>query len=330
MRLILASASPRRKQILFDAGIAFETQPADIDEEELLAGIPGTTIATTGIDLPSSKGPEDVALLLAREKAAAVLRHFTEDVQILAADTIVVRQNRIYGKPKSPHVAKAMLRELSGNTHTVITAHVLFQRSGNRQTSYEKAVQTEVRFRELSDSDIMRYVQTDEPYDKAGAYAIQGTGATLVASIHGDYLNVVGLSLNAILEWIRPRKLFVYGTLLRGMPAHSLLADRTQFVARGSIQGQLYDVGPYPAATGGAGRVYGEVYEINDPELWDELDDYEEPSENAEEPLYRRSIVQVKTEDGQVLEAMTYVTDSVPPHSRRIEHGSFARYVAGD
>lgn len=207
MRLILASASARRHQILASAGIAFETMAADLDEEGLLLGIPGSTKTKTAILLPASR-QADAALLLAREKAAAVLKTLAGDVYVLAADTIVVQKNALYGKPENAEMAMAMLRELSGKAHTVITGHIMMRREGDAILTLEKAVSTVVRFRDLSDDEIGRYVATGEPLDKAGAYAIQGIGASLISSIYGDYLNVIGLSLNVVLDWIRPARLF--------------------------------------------------------------------------------------------------------------------------
>lgn len=108
-----------------------------------------------------------------------------------------------------------MLRELSGKAHTVITAHAMMHREGDRLITLEKAVSTVVRLRDLSNDGIRRYVATGELLDKAGAYAIQGIGASLISSIQGDYLKVIGLSLNAVLDTIRPTRLFAYGTLMQ-------------------------------------------------------------------------------------------------------------------
>lgn len=312
MRLILASASARRHQILESAGVSFETMAADLNEEGMLLDIPGSTRTKTAILLPASH-QTDAALLLAREKASAVLNTLAGDVRVLAADTIVVQNNALYGKPENSEMAHAMLRELSGKAHTVITAHAMLCREGDRLITLEKAVSTVVRFRDLSDDEIRRYVATGEPLDKAGAYAIQGIGASLISSIQGDYLNVIGLSLNAVLDWIRPTRLFAYGTLMRKMSAHSLIAGRVRFIDTGTITGLLYDLGEYPAAVEGQGIIHGELYEVIDPRLWDELDRYEDcNSDEPEKTLYRRKTVSVKTAAYESVEAMTYMMDAIP------------------
>jgi len=325
MRLVLASASARRHQILASAGVSFETMAADLDEEGMLLGIPGSTKTETAILLPPSH-QTDAALLLAREKASAIIKTLTGDVHVLAADTIVVQSDTVYGKPENAAMAAAMLRELSGRSHTVITAHVMMRREGDTLITLEKAVSTVVRFRDLSDDEIRSYVATGEPLDKAGAYAIQGIGATLISSIQGDYLNVIGLSLNAVLDWIRPTKLFAYGTLMRKMSAHALIAGLVRFIDTGTITGLLYDLGEYPAAVEGQGIIHGELYEVIDPRLWDELDRYEGcNSDEPEETLYRRKTVSVKTTADESVEAMTYMMDDTPETGALIESGHYRR-----
>lgn len=325
MRLVLASASARRHQILASAGVSFETMAADLDEEGILLGIPGSSKTETAIVLPPSH-QADAALLLAREKASAVLDTLPGDVRVFAADTIVVQNSMVYGKPENSEMAHAMLRELSGKSHTVITAHVMIYREGDRLITLEKAVSTVVRFRELSDDEIRRYVATGEPLDKAGAYAIQGIGATLISSIQGDYLNVIGLSLNAVLDWIRPTRLFAYGTLMRKMSAHSLIAGRVRFVGTGTIAGLLFDLGEYPAAVEGHGIIHGELYEVIDPRLWEELDRYEGCNyDEPEETPYRRKTVSVRTAGDEVVEAMTYMMDAIPETGALIQSGYYQR-----
>lgn len=168
--LILASASPRRQQLLSTLGFAFEVQPANIDESPL----------------PGESAPKHV-LRLAREKAAAI----QGDAVVLAADTIVVLQGQILGKPKDAEDASRMLWSLSGSTHEVLTAIAV--RDGTEEADW-LSVST-VRFRELSGADVADYVATGEPLDKAGAYGIQGGAARFVEHLDGSYTGIMGLPL---------------------------------------------------------------------------------------------------------------------------------------
>jgi septum formation protein len=182
-RLILASASPRRRELLTQAGFSFTVKAADIDESVL----PG-------------EDPEAYVTRLAREKAQAVFRlegRVTsdegrgDDVVVLGADTTVVLDGEILGKPVDKADAARMLRALSGRTHRVITGVAVVTGRG-----VEVAAEvTEVRFCELSDTEIAAYVETGEPMDKAGAYGIQGRAGKWIPRIEGCYFNVVGLPL---------------------------------------------------------------------------------------------------------------------------------------
>jgi D-tyrosyl-tRNA(Tyr) deacylase len=178
--LVLASASPRRRNLLRDLGLSFTMNPPDIDEST---------------DLPES--PLDRARVLAERKARVVGSSLSECI-VLAADTIVELENRVFGKPVGEEDAIRMLRELSGREHRVVTgvcaAHVPHGKYHTR------VVCTRVRFRNAEAEEIRRYVETGEPFGKAGAYAIQGLGGLLVAGIEGDYSNVVGLPLGATLD----------------------------------------------------------------------------------------------------------------------------------
>ncbi len=179
--VILASASPRRRELLTLIGIAHRVRPADIDETLL----PG--------ELPAGHAER-----LATEKAAVVAREFPHEL-VIAADTIVVLDGEILGKPKSDDDAKSMLGRLSGRTHTVVTAIAC---SLDARTA--SAVETvQVTFRELTSGEIDAYVETREPMDKAGAYGIQGYGATIVRRVDGDYFSVMGLSLVRLVELMR-------------------------------------------------------------------------------------------------------------------------------
>jgi septum formation protein len=178
--LILASASPRRQELLASAGIAFEIIPSEADE--------GTR---------QGESPEEYVRRLAGDKATDVAgkhRHRW----VLAADTIVVIDGSILGKPKDPPEAREMLERLSEQEHRVITGYcILHSSSGKRR---ERRVITRVRFKRLSPEEIQHYLDTGEPFDKAGAYAIQGKAAFMVKEIWGSYTNVVGLPLCEVIE----------------------------------------------------------------------------------------------------------------------------------
>lgn len=181
--LILASASPRRRELLAQAGFVFEVAPADVSEFRK----PG-------------EDPIHFVGRLAREKAEAVISHqaVTPDTIILGADTIVVVDEEVLGKPQDAADAARMLRMLSGRTHQVITG-VCLVKGRKRECAAEV---TFVRFNTLSDEEIDAYVATGEPLDKAGAYAIQGRASRWVPRIHGCYFNVVGLPLALVSSMI--------------------------------------------------------------------------------------------------------------------------------
>lgn len=175
--LVLASASPRRRQLLAQIGLAFRVRESDVDEGPLLAGAGDPRRLTRG---------------LALAKAMAVGR-FETDALVLAADTVVVLDGEILGKPRDAEEAAAMLSRLQGRTHRVVTGvAVLDAATGRSRTAAEE---TRVTLRELSPGEIAAYVAGGEPMDKAGAYAVQGLGAVLVTRIEGCYYNVVGLPL---------------------------------------------------------------------------------------------------------------------------------------
>jgi septum formation protein len=196
--LILASASPRRQELLRNAGIPFAVQPTDIPE-----------IAREG------ESAKACAERLAREKALAVFRERPEDL-ILGADTIVVVDGEMLGKPCDAEDAARMLRLLSGRTHQVTTGVCLIGSSApiteNRQltTGFEdvRSETTLVTVQPLTDNDIRFYVSTGEPMDKAGAYAIQGMASRWISRIEGDYFNVVGLPVALVFGMLRERGIF--------------------------------------------------------------------------------------------------------------------------
>jgi septum formation protein len=173
--LILASASPRRRDLLAQLAIPFTVIPTHIDEAQL-----------------PHEAPRDYVMRIARAKAQHLAQRFPEAL-VLGADTAVVLEQQILGKPGSVDVARQMLSRLSGREHTVITGLALVQQC--RQLLRLDAVSTLVRFRFLCRQEIERYVATQEPFDKAGAYAIQGGAAGFVDTLQGCYTNVVGLPL---------------------------------------------------------------------------------------------------------------------------------------
>jgi septum formation protein len=187
VRLILASASPRRRELLGRLGLPFEVRPSGI-AEPLAAAVPASTLATT----------------LARAKAADVagrLRAAGEAALVLGADTLVVLDGQPLGKPTSRSDARAMLRALRGRGHDVVTAVVLRDAAAERELT--EAVVSRVLMRDYTDGEIDAYVATGEPDDKAGAYAVQGRGGHLVGRVDGCYTNVVGLPLRTTARLLR-------------------------------------------------------------------------------------------------------------------------------
>jgi septum formation protein len=194
--LVLASASPRREELLRSAGLSFDIVPSGIEE-------------TSG----EGESAREMAKRWAMEKAMSVSRHRPGE-WVLGADTIVVLEGTVFGKPTNHEEASAMLRKLSGRAHEVITGICLAHHT--RRFTKAAHVLTEVRFRALSDDEIRAYVATGEPLDKAGAYGIQGRGAALVRSVQGSYTNVVGLPLCEVLEWLLDQRVIAPGNASSG------------------------------------------------------------------------------------------------------------------
>ena len=180
-RVVLASASPRRRQLLDLIGIAHEVRPADIDES-----------------LRPRETPRRHAERLAREKASAIARR-DPDLITIAADTIVVVNRKVLGKPRDTDDAARMIALLSGREHVVTTA-VAVSRGKKLRSAVEEV---RVKFRRLRDDEIEAYIATGEPMDKAGAYGIQGYGATIVERIEGDYFAVMGLPIVRLVGLLR-------------------------------------------------------------------------------------------------------------------------------
>ena len=181
--IVLASASPRRSELLESAGIAFRVAPADICEDPF-----------------PDEDPVDHVLRLAEEKARAAAAA-TEGRFFLGADTIVLCDGEIMGKPKDHADARRMLKKLSGVPHEVVTGFSVFDRE--RKGAVCEAVRTKVYFKTLRDEEIDGYIATGCPFDKAGGYAIQGGAAHMVQKIEGSYTNVVGLPLCEVVETLR-------------------------------------------------------------------------------------------------------------------------------
>jgi len=180
--LILASKSPRRRYLLKQAGLSFSVIPSSIDETSV----------------PVSP-PETYVKVLSEAKADNVATKFPEK-WVVGADTIVLKDDAILGKPGSKAEARAMLKQLSGQTHQVLTGYAICCKAKNRK--FSETVKTEVLFKSLTDKEIEWYIHTKEPFDKAGAYAIQGLGTFLVKSINGSYTNVVGLPVCEVIEFL--------------------------------------------------------------------------------------------------------------------------------
>jgi len=179
---ILASKSPRRQYLLKQAGLDFLVVPSRLDENKM-----------------AKNAPEEYVIKLAEAKAEDVAQKYPES-WVIGADTIVVIGDAILGKPRSKDDARNMLLRLSGQTHQVYTGFAVCCKAEKRL--FSQVVKTDVLFKELSDQEIQWYIHTPEPFDKAGAYAIQGMGTFLVRSIHGSYTNVVGLPVCEVIEFL--------------------------------------------------------------------------------------------------------------------------------
>ena len=178
-KLILASGSPRRKELMEKLGIPFEVEVSEVDET-----------------LPDDVATQASAEYLSGLKANAVFNlHDEDDLVVVGADTVVIYDGVIYGKPKDEEDAFRMLKALSGNTHQVITGVTIIARDGDMENEIRFSNISKVTFYELSDEEIHDYIATGEPMDKAGAYGIQDHGALLIEHIDGDFYSVMGLPI---------------------------------------------------------------------------------------------------------------------------------------
>ncbi len=178
--IILASQSPRRRYLMKQAGIEFTVIPSECEER-----------------IEPDLSPDACVAQLAEQKARDIaIRH--PEAWVIGADTIVVIDGNILGKPSSKTEAASMLRRLSGRTHQVLTAFTLIHWATDKHIG--RTVSTDVLFKPLSDAEIAWYIATDEPFDKAGAYALQGIGAFMVKAVYGSYTNVIGLPICELME----------------------------------------------------------------------------------------------------------------------------------
>ncbi len=193
--LILASESARRRYLLKQAGINFSVIPSGFDES-----------------LVEVSAPEIYVKILAESKAKYISDKYP-DSWVIGADTVVVINGKILGKPISRDNAREMLKDLSGQTHEVITGYCICCKSKER--SFSESVRTKVLFKDLSEDEIEWYIRTKEPFDKAGGYAIQGLGTFLVKSISGSYTNVVGLPVCEVIEFLIKEHIIGFDSIKR-------------------------------------------------------------------------------------------------------------------
>ncbi len=185
MKIVLASASPRRKELLGQLKLDFEIHVSEVEE------------------IVTKKEPEKVVEELSAQKAEAVFRQIEGDVLVIGADTVVALEGEILGKPADEQDACKMLQRLQGKEHYVYTGVTLYFRKGAREWCKTFFEGTQVSFYPMTEAEIKEYVSTKEPMDKAGAYGIQGLGARFVKEIHGDYNNVVGLPIARLYQELK-------------------------------------------------------------------------------------------------------------------------------
>lgn len=188
-QIILASASPRRKEILEKTGLKFQVYAGSYEED---------------MGLPME--PQKLATFLSQEKAKTVALKY-KDALIIAADTFIIFKGEALGKPHTNEEAKRMLSLLNGKTHSVITGYTVMDTGSNKKIS--RLVESRVTFKKLTEDEIKAYVKSGEPLDKAGAYAVQGLGAVIVKRIEGDYFNVMGLPLSSLTEVLKKFGVYV-------------------------------------------------------------------------------------------------------------------------
>jgi septum formation protein len=188
-KIVLASGSPRRKELLEKIGLTFIVDPSNSDENPLL-----------------SFKPEGMAKAISLAKALKVASKYSDAI-VIAADTIGIFRGKLVGKPANAEDAKMMLSKLSGKSHRVITGYTILDTSSKQVTTH--SVETRVFIKKLTPEEIANYVNSGEPLDKAGAYGIQGLGSIIVEKIFGDYYNVMGLPVCALGESLKKFNIFI-------------------------------------------------------------------------------------------------------------------------
>jgi len=181
--IILASASPRRRELLEGIGLKFRVEPSNYAEAR-----------------KAHLRPDELARSISLEKAKIVASHH-QNALVIAADTFIVFEGKILGKPDTETEARRMLETISGKSHSVITGFTIIDTENNKALS--RSVETKVYMKKMTPGEIDDYVKSKEPLDKAGGYAIQGLGSVIVEKIEGDYFNVIGLPLNALAESLK-------------------------------------------------------------------------------------------------------------------------------
>lgn len=200
--MVLASASPRRKSILLSSGYEFEVITEEIDEGEYMN---------------EADTAKDTVTTLARLKGEAVLHKISGDVTVISADTVVVLNNKIIGKPKDEKDAFEILSRLSGNPHFVYTCAYIFRRKEGAVSAFPIVDSAKVYMGAMSHEEITGYINTKEPMDKAGAYGIQGLGALFVDRIEGDFYNIYGLPLRKV--YLKLKEMGIYPDKFKGPDA---------------------------------------------------------------------------------------------------------------
>lgn len=196
--IVLASGSPRRKELLELLGLQFDILVSSSDEH-----------------IPCGLKPQEAVIEIAKRKCLAIYNQMdkTESAVVIGADTIVVSNDSILGKPESPDHAYEILNSLSGLEHQVLTGVVLAFNDGSNLKTLENFQSSNVKFRKLKDLEIRAYIETKEPMDKAGAYALQGLGSAFVEKIDGCYTNVIGLPIPTTVSLLRQAGIKVLNTL---------------------------------------------------------------------------------------------------------------------
>ena len=190
MKIILASQSPRRIALLDLAKIDFEVLPSGYDEK-----------------IDKSMSIEEISKELAYGKAKDVFDNTQGDRTIIGADTIVVKDNVIFGKPKDRAEAIKMLKEIQGDVHTVYTSLAILIEERGEYKDYNEVVETDITVNPMTDAEIIEYIDQEEPYDKAGAYAIQSTFAKFIDEIEGNYMSVIGLPIDKVYKILKENEI---------------------------------------------------------------------------------------------------------------------------